>query len=106
MNLPIMVEKLLEVTRMPRSANKITLLVLSSIAVLLILSVVIIPSSATKNIQLQPTTVDSGDRLLRLIFFDEADKHIRVRIVQIGLELWGIYDINFIRAAAGQFFYF
>ena len=64
MNLPIMVEKLLEVTRMPRSANKVTLLLLSSIAVLLILSAVITPTSATKIIQLQPTTVNSGDRLL------------------------------------------
>ena len=64
MNLPIMVEKLLEVTRMPRSANKVTLLLLSSIAVLLILSAVITPTSATKIVQLQPTTVNSGDRLL------------------------------------------
>ena len=64
MNLPIMVEKLLEVTRMPRSANKMALLLLSSIAVLLILSAVMIPTSATKIIQLQPTTVNSGDKVL------------------------------------------
>jgi hypothetical protein len=49
---------------MPRSANKVTLLLLSSIAVLLILSAVITPTSATTIIQLQPTTVNSGDRLL------------------------------------------
>jgi hypothetical protein len=64
MNLPIMVEKLLEVTRMPRSANKMALLLLSTIAVLLILSAVITPTSATTIIQLQPTTVSSGDRVL------------------------------------------
>ncbi|MGD0171556.1 MAG: PGF-CTERM sorting domain-containing protein [Halobacteriota archaeon] len=60
-----MVEKLLEVTRMPRcSANKMTLLLLSSIAVLVIISAVITPTSATTIIQLQPTTVSSGDRVL------------------------------------------
>jgi PGF-CTERM protein len=64
MNLPIMVEKLLEVIRMPRSSNKMTLLLLSSIAVLLMLSAVITPTSATTIIQLQPTTVSSGDRVL------------------------------------------
>ena len=64
MNLPIMVEKLLEVTRMPRSANKMTLLLLSSIAVLLILSAVITPTSATTIIQLQPTTISSGNSVL------------------------------------------
>jgi PGF-CTERM protein len=64
MNLPIMVEKLLEVIRMPRSPNKMTLLLLSSIAVLLLLSAVITPASATTIIQLQPTTISSGDRVL------------------------------------------
>ncbi len=49
---------------MPRSANKMTLLLLSSIAVLLILSAVITPTSATKIIQLQPTTINSGDRVI------------------------------------------
>jgi len=64
MNLPIMVEKLLEGIKMPRSPNKMTLLLLSSIAVLLMLSAVITPASATTIIQLQPTTVTSGDRVL------------------------------------------
>ncbi len=64
MNLPIMVEKVLEVIRMLRSANKMTLLLLSSIAVLLVVSAAIIPTSATTIIQLQPTTVNSGDRVL------------------------------------------
>jgi len=64
MNLPILVERPLEVTRMPRSANKMTLLLLSSIAALLILCAVITPTSATTIIQLQPTTVNSGDRVL------------------------------------------
>ncbi|MGZ4882384.1 MAG: hypothetical protein ACXV2A_00615 [Halobacteriota archaeon] len=59
-----MVEKLLEVTRMSRSANKMALLLISSIAVLLILSAVMTPTSATKIIQLQPTTVSSGDKVL------------------------------------------
>jgi hypothetical protein len=49
---------------MPRSANKMALLLLSSIAVLLILSAVITPTSATTIIQLQPTTISSGDRVL------------------------------------------
>jgi len=61
-----MVEKLLEVSRMPRSPNKMTLLLLSSITVLLILSAVVTPTSATTVIQLQPTTVTSGDRVLVL----------------------------------------
>jgi hypothetical protein len=59
-----MVEKLFEVIRMSRSANKMVLLLLSSVAVLLILSAVITPTTATKIIQLQPTTVNSGDRLI------------------------------------------
>jgi PGF-CTERM protein len=64
MNLPIMVEKLLEVTRMPRSANKMTLLLLSSIAVLLIISAVITTTSATTIVQLQPTTISSGSSVI------------------------------------------
>jgi PGF-CTERM protein len=64
MNLPIMVEKLFEVIRMPRSPNKKMLLLLSSMTVLLILSAVITPTSATTIIQLQPTTISSGDRVL------------------------------------------
>ena len=59
-----MVEKLLEVITMPRSPNKVTLLLFSSIAVLLMLNAVIVPASATTIIQLQPTTVSSGDRVL------------------------------------------
>lgn len=57
-------EKLLEVTRMPRSANKMALLLLSSIAVLLIISAAMTPTSATTILQLQPSTVSSGDRVL------------------------------------------
>jgi len=49
---------------MLHSANKVTSLMLASIAVLLVLSVVIVPASATTIIQLQPTTVTSGDRVL------------------------------------------
>jgi PGF-CTERM protein len=64
MNLPIMVEKLLEVIRMPHSPNKLMVLLLSSITVLLILSAFITPTSASTIIQLQPTTVSSGDRVL------------------------------------------
>jgi hypothetical protein len=64
MNLPIMVDKLFEVTRMPRSANKMTLLLLSVIAVLLMLSAAVIPTSATTIIQLQPTTGSSGDKVI------------------------------------------
>ncbi|MGD0327072.1 MAG: hypothetical protein ABSB21_00335 [Halobacteriota archaeon] len=59
-----MVEKLLEATRMPRSANKMTLLLLSSIAVLLIISAVIITTSATTIVQLQPTTISSGSSVI------------------------------------------
>jgi PGF-CTERM protein len=59
-----MVEKLLEVIRMPRSAHKVTLLILASIAILLVLNAVITPTSASTIIQLQPTTVSSGDRVL------------------------------------------
>jgi hypothetical protein len=64
MNLPIMVEQLLEVTKMPRAPHKMTLLFLSSIAVLLMLNAAVTPASATTIIQLQPTTVNSGDRVL------------------------------------------
>jgi len=49
---------------MPRSVHKMTLLLLSSIAILILVSAVIIPTSATTIIQLQPTTVHSGDRVL------------------------------------------
>ncbi|MFZ0926788.1 MAG: PGF-CTERM sorting domain-containing protein [Halobacteriota archaeon] len=49
---------------MPRSSNKMTLLLLSSIAVLLMLSAVITPTSATTQLQLQPTTITSGGRVL------------------------------------------
>ncbi|HYC19472.1 MAG TPA: hypothetical protein VEF35_02465 [Candidatus Bathyarchaeia archaeon] len=59
-----MVEKLLEVTRMPRSANKMTLLLLCSIAVLLIISAVITTTSATTIVQLQPTTISSGSSVI------------------------------------------
>ncbi|MGD0716489.1 MAG: hypothetical protein ABR979_00280 [Halobacteriota archaeon] len=41
-----------------------TLLLLSSIAVLLILSAVITPTSATQIVQLQPTTVNSGSSVI------------------------------------------
>ena len=49
---------------MPRSANNITLLLLSAIAVLLLATAAVIPTSATTILQLQPTTVSSGDRVL------------------------------------------
>ncbi|GEM_PF-239321 len=63
MNLPIIVHKLFEVRRMPRSANKMTLLLLSLIAVLLVLTAAVIPASATTILQVQPTTVSSGDKV-------------------------------------------
>jgi PGF-CTERM protein len=46
---------------MPRSANRITLLLLSIIAALSIVSVALIPTSATTQLQLQPSSVLSGD---------------------------------------------
>ncbi|MGZ7180420.1 MAG: PGF-CTERM sorting domain-containing protein [Halobacteriota archaeon] len=49
---------------MPRSAHWMTLLLLSVIAVLLLVSAAVIPTSATTIIQLQPNTVNSGDRVL------------------------------------------
>ncbi len=48
---------------MPRSARGMTLLLLSVIAVLLLVSAAVIPTSATTIIQLQPTTVSSGDKV-------------------------------------------
>jgi len=61
MNLPIIVHKLFEVTRMQRSAQGMTLLLLAVIAVLLLVSAAIIPTSATTILVLQPSTVSSGD---------------------------------------------
>jgi PGF-CTERM protein len=49
---------------MPLSANKITSLLLTFIAVLLILSAFAFPTSATTIIQLQPNTISSGGRVL------------------------------------------
>jgi len=49
---------------MSRSTNDITLLSLSVIAVLLIAAAAIIPASATNILQLQPTTVTSGDKMI------------------------------------------
>ncbi|MGA7075094.1 MAG: hypothetical protein WBZ42_00880, partial [Halobacteriota archaeon] len=49
---------------MPRSANKIALLLLSVIAVLLLVSSVLILTSATTIVQPQPNTVSSGDKVL------------------------------------------
>jgi PGF-CTERM protein len=46
---------------MSRSANRITLLLLSIIAALLMLSAVLIPTSATTQVQLQPSSILSGD---------------------------------------------
>lgn len=48
---------------MPRSANSITLLLLSIIAALLMLSAALIPASATTQLQLQPSSILSGDAL-------------------------------------------
>ena len=64
MNLPILVDTLLKVIRMPRSANRMTLLLLSIIAALLILSAAFIPTSATTIMQLQPASVSSGDNVI------------------------------------------
>jgi hypothetical protein len=64
MNLPIIVEELLEVLRMPRSAHNMTLVLLWFIAALLLISYVAIPTTATTIIQLNPTTVHSGDKVL------------------------------------------
>jgi len=63
MNLPIIVHKLFEVIRMPRSSQGMTLLLLSVIAVLFLVSYTVIPTSATTIVQLQPNTVSSGDRV-------------------------------------------
>ncbi|MGA7075777.1 MAG: hypothetical protein WBZ42_04425, partial [Halobacteriota archaeon] len=49
---------------MPRSANKIVLLLLSVIAVLLLVSSALILTSATTIVQPQPNTVSSGDKVL------------------------------------------
>ena len=57
MNLPIIVHKLFEVTRMQRSAQGMTLLLLAVIAVLLLVSAAVIPTSATTIIQVQPNAV-------------------------------------------------
>ena len=46
---------------MPRSANSITLLLLSIIAALLMLSAALMPASATTQLQLQPSSILSGD---------------------------------------------
>jgi len=48
---------------MLRSVHGMTLLLLSVIAVLLLVSAAVIPTSATTIIQLQPTTVSSGDKV-------------------------------------------
>jgi PGF-CTERM protein len=48
---------------MPRSTYKIALLSLSVVAAFLILAVAIIPSSATTILQVQPSTVSSGDQV-------------------------------------------
>jgi PGF-CTERM protein len=48
---------------MPRSAQAIILLMLSLLAVSLLVSYAVIPSSATTIVQLQPNTVSSGDRV-------------------------------------------
>jgi len=64
MNLPIIVHKLFEVTRMQRSAQGMTLLLLAVIAVLLLVSAAVIPTSATTIIQVQPNAVSSGDKIL------------------------------------------
>ncbi|HYA32636.1 MAG TPA: PGF-CTERM sorting domain-containing protein [Candidatus Bathyarchaeia archaeon] len=49
---------------MPRLIHYVTLLLISSIAVLVLVGAVITPSAATTMIQLQPTTVHAGDRVL------------------------------------------
>jgi PGF-CTERM protein len=49
---------------MQRSAQGMTLLLLAVIAVLLLASAAVIPTSATTIIQLQPNTVNSGDKVL------------------------------------------
>jgi hypothetical protein len=49
---------------MPRSAQGMTVLLLSAIAVLLLVSSAIVNTSATTIVQLQPNTVNSGDRVL------------------------------------------
>jgi len=64
MNLPIIVHNLFEVIRMSRSTHGMTLLLLSVIAVLLLVSSAIINTSATKIVQPQPNTVNSGDKVL------------------------------------------
>ncbi len=49
---------------MPRSAQRMTLLLLSIIAALLLVSSTIINTSATTIVQLQPNTANSGDKVL------------------------------------------